>query len=148
MEIDIKNTEDTDDNEDTEDTDDNEDTEDTQKHPIIKAKMCKRLTRELGLDEIVYGFPELIYNEPSDWKPPINYGLENCNVIIPSYYKFHKNPTQIVEIDYYFIIKDDIRNLRPLNEYQLKYIKNLSHEYKNELFDIFTPFNISNADYL
>jgi len=35
------------------------------------------------------------------------------------------------------MIKDDIRNCRIMNEYQLKYIKELSHEYKNELFDIY-----------
>ena len=108
----------------------NEYKQNNEEEPIFKAKLCSRLSRELGLHEI-------IYEEPIHWEPPTKHGLENCNVIIPSYYKFHKNPHKILQIDYYEIIKDDIRNLRPLNEYQLKYIKDLSHEYKNELFDIF-----------
>ena len=60
-------------------------------------------------------------------------GLENSNVIIPSYYHLHKHPSKILSIDYYNIIKDDIKNCRPLNKYQLEYIKDLSHEYKYEL---------------
>ena len=61
----------------------------------------------------------------------------NSNVIIPPYYSLHKNPTKIFDANYFEIIKDDIRNYRALNEYQLKYVKELSHENKNELFDLF-----------
>ena len=71
------------------------------------------------------------------YEPPKNPGLCNSDIIIPSYYKLHENPTKILDIDYYKIIKDDIRNFRPLNKYKLEYIKKLSHECKDELIDIF-----------
>lgn len=79
--------------------------------------------------------PPTIYDEQFEWTPPDTYGLSNCNSIIPEYYKKPKN--EILNIDYYIIIKDDIRNCRPLNEYQLEYIFNLQDKYKNELFTIF-----------
>ena len=97
---------------------------------IIKTKMCKRLSNEFGLSEINY-------DEKIDFCPPKEHGLINSNVIIPSYYQLHKHPSKILDIDFYEIIKHDIRNLRPLNEIQLKYIKELPSEEKNELFDIF-----------
>jgi hypothetical protein len=97
---------------------------------VFKANLCTRLSRELNLSEIKY---DVI----GTYEPPIKPGLSNCNVIIPSYYNLHKHPSKILETDYYEMIKDDIRNCRVLNEYQLKYIKELSHESKNELFDIY-----------
>jgi len=68
---------------------------------------------------------------------PKEYGLVNSNFIIPEYYQLHKHPSKIFKQDYYNIIQDDIRNCRILNEYQIKYIKDLPDELKNELFDIF-----------
>ena len=107
------------------DTDDDDD-----KNYVIKTNICKRLSKELQL-------PEIIYDIKNDYEPPKEHGLSNSNIIIPSYYNLDKNPSKIFNIDYYEIIKDDIRNFRPLNTYQLEYIKKLSHEEKNELFDIF-----------
>ena len=72
-----------------------------------------------------------------DCNPPSTYGLSNSDVIIPSHYKLHKHPSKILEFDYYEVIKDDIRNCRPLNKYQLEYIKDLSPEYKIELLNFF-----------
>jgi hypothetical protein len=40
-------------------------------------------------------------------------------------------------MDYYDIIKDDIRNYRPLNKYQMEYILGIQDEYKNELLILF-----------
>ena len=97
---------------------------------IIKTNLCKRLSKELNL-------PEIVYHDTGEYDKPTEHGLSNCNVIIPKYYKLHKNPSKIFDIDYYEIIKDDIRNCRVLNKYQLDYIKNLTDESKNELFDIF-----------
>ena len=97
---------------------------------IIKTKVCKRLSKELGLNEI-------IFDENISYKPPKESGLSNSDIIIPSYYQLHKHPSKIFNIDYYEIIKDDIRNIRPLNKYQLEYIKELSDEYKYELINIF-----------
>jgi hypothetical protein len=96
---------------------------------VIRAKICKRLSRELGLEEITYDI--------TDYEPPENPGLENSNVIIPAYYQIHKHPSKIIDLDYLYMIKDDIRNFRQLNKYQLKYIKDLSHDHKNELIEIF-----------
>lgn len=95
----------------------------------FKAQLCTRLSKELGLEDIQF--------QNADWDPPKTHGLSNSDVIIPVYYHLHKHPSKILKIDYYEIIKDDIRNFRSLNEYQMDYIKDLSSEYKNELLDIF-----------
>jgi len=97
---------------------------------VFKANICTMLSRELQLSEINY-------DDMGNYDVPKESGLSNCNVIIPSYYNLHKYPSKALNVDYYEIIKDDIRNFRVLNEYQLKYIKDLSHHYKNELFDIY-----------
>jgi hypothetical protein len=68
------------------------------------------------------------------WNPPEEYGLNNCNYIIPNYYKRPKQG--ILDIEYYTIIIDDIRNLRPLNKYQLEYIMKLDDYYKNEIITL------------
>jgi hypothetical protein len=98
---------------------------------VIKANICPRLSQELSLPEIVYDIGI------SDYEPPNEPGLTNSGTIIPAYYKLDKHPSKILEIDYLYIIEDDIINLRPLNQYQLDYIKQLSHESKNELFELF-----------
>ena len=97
---------------------------------IIQAKICKRLSRELGLEEMKY-------DECGIYDVPKDHGLTNCNMIIPSYYQLHNHPSKILTIDYFEIIKDDIRNFRELNHYQLDYIKLLTHEQNNDLFDIY-----------
>lgn len=98
----------------------------------IQTKICKRLSRELGLEEIE--FNEYFI----DLKPaPEKYGLENSDLIIPSYYKLHKHPSKILDFDFYEVIKDDIRNGRKLSSYQLEYIKNLKESYKDELIVLF-----------
>ena len=98
---------------------------------VIKANLCGALSRELKLDEIVY-------DEIGTYEPPSESGLSNSNVIIPAYFHIDKNPLKILDVDYYDIIKDDIRNYRVLNSYQLEYVRNLtSHELKNELIEIF-----------
>jgi len=104
--------------------------EENDENYVIKTKICKRLSMELKLEEFHF-------DETGHWEPPKEPGLHNSNRIIPSYYQLDKNPSKIIDIDYYNIIKDDIRNFRPLNNYKLEYIKDLSPEFKNELFDIF-----------
>jgi hypothetical protein len=63
--------------------------------------------------------------------------LDNADVIIPSYYEIHKHPSKIFNIDFFEIIKDDIRNYRELNKYQLEYIKEIKDEYKYEIIVLF-----------
>jgi hypothetical protein len=77
-------------------------------------------------------------NESSQtqWIPPKEHGLSNSLSIIPSYYI--DSHSSFVNIDYYDIIVDDIRNMRKLNSYQMKYIKEeLDEDQKNHLLDIF-----------
>ena len=79
------------------------------------------------------------------WKPPSRPGLSNSEPIIPTYYLkkmefFYNNEkyeAKYIDKDYLCIIKDDLRNLRKLNRYQLSFIKyNLSDEDKNEVIDL------------
>jgi hypothetical protein len=71
------------------------------------------------------------------WDIPKEYGLQNSNYIIPSYYQFRRNQNNLLEIEYYDMIKDDITNYRKLNEYQLRYIKEMNDEQKNEIIALF-----------
>jgi hypothetical protein len=97
---------------------------------VIKANVCTILSKQLKL-------PKIHYEYMGEYEPPKTHGLSNANVIIPKYYNIHLDPTKIININYYDIIRDDIRNCRVLNEYQLQYIKNLPSESKDELFTIF-----------
>ena len=97
---------------------------------VIKTKVCKRLSKQFGLEEV-------IIDENTLPTPPKQHGLENADVIIPSHYEIHKHPSKIFNIDYFEIIKDDIRNYRELNKYQLEYIKEINDECKYELIELF-----------
>ena len=108
---------------------------------IIKAKVCKRLSRELGLED-------LFMDEIINYNPPCQYGLSNAEVIIPSYYKLHEHPYKLFTLDFYEIIKDDIRNCRVLKKEQLDYIENLGDEYKMELINIFNDCIKMFSEYL
>jgi hypothetical protein len=99
--------------------------DDNDENYIIKTKMNNKLLKELGLNENTYD-----EKNSFDYEPPKEHGLSNCNFIIPEYYHLSKHPSKILNIDYYEIIKDDIRNFRILNSYQIEYIKKLSHVQK------------------
>jgi len=80
------------------------------------------------------------------WLPPLEPGLNNSQKIIPEYYlKKQKiiidnelREINYINIKYIDIIKDDIRNFRKLNTYQVEYIKNkLNDHEKNQIIDIF-----------
>lgn len=77
----------------------------------------------------------------TDWKPPDKHGLDNSPIIIPRYYQ--KKEEKLLTVDYYFMILDDIRNLRKLNKHQLQFINALENDKKqkiilelNKLFDV------------
>ena len=72
-----------------------------------------------------------IYDNQIDWEPPKINGLNNSTAIIPDYQK-RKDQT-ILNVDYYDMIIEDIRNFRKLNEYQLSFIKNLDDESKQKI---------------
>jgi hypothetical protein len=112
---------------------------------VIKTNMSKRLSQELNIKDINCNITDY---DIIDYEPPKEPGLSNSNVIIPLYYNLDKDSSKILDIDYYNIIKDDIKNLRALNKYQLDYIKKLSHEDKNELFDIFNSCLASFSEFL
>jgi hypothetical protein len=97
---------------------------------VIKTKVCRSLSKQFGLEEV-------IIDETKLTKSPKQHGLENADVIIPSYYEIHKYPSKIFNLDYYEIIKDDIRNYRELNKYQMEYIKEIKDVYKYELIELY-----------
>ena len=92
-------------------------------HPMSEETIAKSHATEKRLDEC---------------EPPSCYGLGNCKRIIPEYY-FTNNlkPGKLFDIDYYFIIKDDIKNFRPLSSHQIQYIKDLDDEHKDEIIELF-----------
>lgn len=79
------------------------------------------------------------------WKPPQQHGLENSTRIVPDYYfqtyrtiqKMRGSEDSLLDIDYLFMIKDDIRNMRKLNKYQIDYIQSLDDHTKNEILQEF-----------
>ena len=101
------------------DTDENTESELTEndENYIIKAIVNKPLAKILNI-----AVDETNDNKNFVWKPPSKSGLSNSNYIIPTYYQTNNN--KILDISYYEIIKDDIKNYRKLNTYQLNYVLN------------------------
>lgn len=113
---------------DTDDTDAmNITDEQTTEEYVFQAKICKRLSKELGLEETDIDENIKLTDVPTQ------HGLINSDVIIPSYYQLYKHPENILRLDYLNIIKDDIRNLRQLNIYELEFIKKLNDDDKFEI---------------
>ncbi len=75
-------------------------------------------------------------NNDSKWEPPKIYGLDNSEQIIDPYYLKNKGITD--KLDYTKVLKDKIRNLRPLNEKSLDYIQNLPQD---KMFELIVEFN-------
>lgn len=81
------------------------------------------------------------YTSSTNWTPPTQHGLQNSRPIIQSNYV-----EQLLRgnyIDYTEIIKDDLRNMRPLTIIQLDYVKKLD---KKDLLDIIEIFNQITTD--
>jgi len=72
----------------------------------------------------------------SDWKPPSTYGLNNSERIIPQHY-FEPNNKSFKEIDMFYELTKDIRNLQPLTDIKLNYIKSLPKEKIIELLELY-----------
>ncbi len=108
----------------------NEDEDEDDETYKFKTIVNKPLAKILNIPEFI---PD--DDDTFDWKPPEEHGLNNSQYIIPNYY--YNSRTNSITMDYYTMIKDDIRNMRPLNDNQLEYVKNLCDDKKNELFDIY-----------
>jgi hypothetical protein len=107
----------------------------------IKASISSNLSELLGIPK------NTIETANYDWNPPEKNGLNNCNTIIPSYYI--KSYDRVIDIDYYTIIKDDIKNYRPLNNFQLDYITKIcTNEEKNYIISLFNNVLNNFADFL
>jgi hypothetical protein len=89
---------------------------------------------EENIKYLVEAITNIPKNEHSDISVPEIYGLQNSFEIIPKYYQ--KKNKSYISIDFYEIIKDDIRNMRKLNEYQIKYISKLDHDDKMEIINL------------
>jgi hypothetical protein len=81
--------------------------------------------------------PEFKSDEIFFWEPPKEYGLNNCDYIIDPTFGIHNNIKRAFDIDYFFIIKYDIKNFKKLNAYQKEYVKKLPDECKIELLEIY-----------
>ena len=72
----------------------------------------------------------------NDWEPPETYGLNNSERIIPQHY-FNSNYKYFKDVDMFYELTKDIRNLQPLNKIQLNYVKKLPKEKIIELIEIY-----------
>jgi hypothetical protein len=104
-------------------------------HDSDYKMICKRMNPQLanlvGVS-CCHSFVE--NNEHPTYVAPSFHGLENSPRIIPNYYLTTNMKNGLLTVDYHFTILDDIRNLRPLNPVQLKYIdENMSDEEKQNI---------------
>jgi hypothetical protein len=97
--------------------------------------VCKRMNPQLSnLVGISCCHSSVENIEHPTYVAPSFHGLENSQRIIPNYYLTTNMKNGLLTVDYHFTILDDIRNLRPLNPTQLKYIdENMSNEEKQEI---------------
>lgn len=80
-------------------------------------------------------------NTSAEWIAPSKHGLDNSEIILPSYYQ-STNKSKYIDIDYIAVIKDDIRNFRKLNRYQIEYIiNNIDEDTKTDLLSILLDVN-------
>jgi hypothetical protein len=112
-----------------------------------KGSLLEELLQESDDKEtnLTYFSEQKIFEEVP-WRPPSRTGLRNSEPIIPTYYLqkvtglFDENGQEVtyMDVDYLMIIKDDIRNFRKLNRFQVDYIKkHLDDKSKNEIIDEF-----------
>lgn len=91
---------------------------------ISHKLLCKRMNEQLALEAGVNSYVQIsekMLNDP--WDPPSEHGLGNSTAILPPYYFSGHSLQKVAQLDYFDIMIDDIRNVRPLNPYQLQYIE-------------------------
>ena len=90
--------------------------------------------KELNInDDIVY--QNSLDNLINNWIPPTTYGLNNSERIIPIHYFYDNN--DILNINMFYELTKDVRNLIPLNEIQLNYVKTLPLKKIIELLELY-----------
>ena len=100
-------------------------------YKIVCKRMNPQLANEIGVS-CRHSFVEST-GHPL-YVAPLTHGLENSPRIIPNYYLTTNMKNGLLTVDYHFTIMDDIRNIRPLNPAQLKYIEEkLSDEEKQKI---------------
>lgn len=67
-------------------------------------------------------------------RPPKKHGLHNARRILQRTYI--ERMMQGIPIDYFEILKDDIRNIRPLDKNQLDFVKNLNPDQMFEIVEV------------
>jgi hypothetical protein len=102
---------------------------------------CKNMDTRLAVEAGITNYNKMEEIEGHDeWIPPSIHGLGNSERIIPNHYiPSNMNRNNVLRIDYHFMILDDIRNMRPLNEHHLNYIKNTLND--SEKHKIIVEFN-------
>lgn len=117
------------------DSDKNNSCDDSQ-HQVVSSSnriVCKNINRGLAKDISLSQHFIPSRSHSMSWKAPDIHGLTNSTRIIPEYYFTNHNYHTVFNIDYFHIIIDDIRNLRPLNEHQIEYIYSLDDEHKMDI---------------
>lgn len=101
--------------------------------------VCKRMNPQLANLVGVSCRHSFVENtEHPLYVAPPTHGLENSPRIIPNYYLTTSMKNGLLTVDYHFMILDDIRNLRPLNPTQLRYIdEKMSDDEKQEIIEEF-----------
>lgn len=113
-------------------TNESDETDETEKDSYtIQANMNKSLCESVGIE---YNTKMEQYGK---YIPPTSNGLDNCDFIIKPYYNIYKSPQNMFKIDFFNMIKDDIRNYQPLNKHQLMFLENLTHSQLVELVKLY-----------
>lgn len=101
--------------------------------------VCKRMNPQLAnLVGVSCRHSSIENTEHPLYVAPSTHGLENSPRIIPNYYLTSSMKNGLLTVDYHFMILDDIRNLRPLNPTQLRYIdEKMSDDEKQEIIEEF-----------
>ena len=109
--------------------------DDDDDEPMSTKIQCKNMNSHLAQQVGMRHYNNHSHPALIPWKPPLTHGLNNGRRIIPEYYlKTNMKDNNLLVIDYPYIILDDVRNLRPLNAYQLKYIQEqMSEEEKQRI---------------
>lgn len=95
---------------------------------------CKNINQSIKI-ELGIEIDDNNTNLKNNWKPPSKYGLDNSERIIPLHY-LERN-TKITELDMFYELTKDIRNLKPLTHIQLNYIKTLPKEKVLEIIELY-----------